>query len=126
MRLSVKVDGKTYLVEVEATELEAPRPAPSAASPARPAPPPRLPAVAAPAGPAVADEHKVCRSPITGVVVRTGAEPGQSFQVGDVLLVLEAMKMETNITAPVAARIARVNVKVGDPVKTGQVLVEFE
>ena len=126
MRLSVKVDGRTYEVEVEATEPEAPRPAPGVASPARPAPPPRLPAVAAPAGPAVADEGKVCRSPITGLVVRTGAEPGQSFQVGDVLLVLEAMKMETNITAPVAARIARVNVRVGDAVKTGQVLVEFE
>jgi methylmalonyl-CoA carboxyltransferase small subunit len=48
------------------------------------------------------------------------------MQVGDVLLVLEAMKMETNITAPLDAKVASVNAKVGDAVKTGQVLVEFE
>ncbi|MFL5274186.1 MAG: biotin/lipoyl-containing protein [Anaeromyxobacteraceae bacterium] len=126
MRLQVKVDGRTYDVEVEATEAEAPRPAHLAVAHARPQPPAAFPPAAAPAATPVADELKVCRSPMTGMVVRAAAQPGQAMQVGDLLLVLEAMKMETNITAPVAARIARVNVKAGDAVKTGQVLVEFE
>ena len=51
------------------------------------------------------NEDKVCRSPISGIVIRVAAQVGQSLQTGDVLLVLEAMKMETNITAPVPARL---------------------
>jgi methylmalonyl-CoA carboxyltransferase small subunit len=54
------------------------------------------------------------------------AHPGQQIQVGDGVLVLEAMKMETDITAPVAGKVSKVNVQVGDSVKGGQVLVEFE
>jgi methylmalonyl-CoA carboxyltransferase small subunit len=73
----------------------------------------------------VADEARVCRSPISGVVRRVSAQVGQAIQANDVLLVLEAMKMETVITSPVAGKIARVNVNVGDPVVGGQVLVEF-
>jgi methylmalonyl-CoA carboxyltransferase small subunit len=74
----------------------------------------------------VADESKVCRSPIAGVVRRVSAQVGQAIQANDVLLVLEAMKMETVITSPVAGKVARVNTAVGDAVQSGQVLVEFE
>jgi methylmalonyl-CoA carboxyltransferase small subunit len=74
----------------------------------------------------VADEAKVCRSPFAGTVSKISAQPGQSIQVNDVLLVLEAMKMETVITAPIAGKVAKVNVNVGDAVQQGQVLVEFE
>lgn len=127
MKLKIAVDGKSYEVDVEVSEPE----------PTRPAPVPqigqvRMPAAAVVAPPApsagapVADEGKVCRSPISGTVVRVAAQGGQAMQVGDILLVLEAMKMETNITAPLAAKVARVNANVGDAVKTGQVLVEFE
>jgi methylmalonyl-CoA carboxyltransferase small subunit len=59
-------------------------------------------------------------------VVRVAAQPGQSIQTGDILLVLEAMKMETNITAPVAGKIAAIKVNPGDSVQSGMVLVEFE
>ena len=45
--------------------------------------------------------------------------PGQTIQVNDVLLVLEAMKMETVITAPIAGKVAKVNVNVGDAVQQG-------
>ena len=54
------------------------------------------------------------------------AEEGQSLQVGDELLVLEAMKMETQVTASEAGKVASVKVKAGDSVQAGQVLVEFE
>jgi biotin carboxyl carrier protein len=94
--------------------------------------PVRVPAVhaAAPprpstAGEAVADETKVCRSPIAGTVIRVLARPGLAVQPGDVLLVLEAMKMETNITAPVAATVAALKAAPGEAVRSGQVVVEF-
>jgi methylmalonyl-CoA carboxyltransferase small subunit len=59
-------------------------------------------------------------------VASVTAQPGQTLQVGDVLLVLEAMKMETQVTAHVAGKVAAINVKAGDSVQSGQILVEFE
>ncbi len=127
MKLKITIDDHTYEVEVEAAEPESPAAPPPRGYAVEPAPV-RMPAAAPPrpvdAGPQV-NEDKVARSPITGTVVRVLAQPGQSIQVGDVLLVLEAMKMETNITAPVDAKVAEVNVAVGDAVRAGQVLVEF-
>jgi multidrug efflux pump subunit AcrA (membrane-fusion protein) len=72
------------------------------------------------------NEEKLCRSPVSGIVVRVVAQVGQSLQTGDILLVLEAMKMETNITAPWAGRIAAIGVNQGDGVQAGQVVVEYE
>jgi len=72
------------------------------------------------------NEDKVCRSPISGIVVKVSAQEGQAIQTGDTILVLEAMKMETNITAPVAGKISKINVNPGDSVQAGLVLVEFE
>jgi methylmalonyl-CoA carboxyltransferase small subunit len=60
------------------------------------------------------------------VVVRLVAQKGQTIQSGDLLLVLEAMKMETNITSPIAGKVSKVNVQPGDAVQVGQVVVEFE
>jgi methylmalonyl-CoA carboxyltransferase small subunit len=60
------------------------------------------------------------------VVVKVAVQPGQTLQIGDVLVILEAMKMETNITAPVEGKIAAVKVKQGDSVQAGQIVVEFE
>ena len=71
-------------------------------------------------------EDKVCRSPVAGIVVRVNAQLGQQIQANDPLLVLEAMKMETNITSPVAGKVKAINANVGDGVQVGQVLVEFE
>jgi biotin carboxyl carrier protein len=53
-------------------------------------------------------------------------QPGLAVQANDVLLVLEAMKMETTITAHHAGRVKSVNVEAGNPVKLHQVLVEME
>ncbi len=130
MKLKITVDGKVYEVEVEVAEPEPPAPgyvAPAAQTRV-PAPVPgNAPPVKPAAAPApVADESKVCRSPISGVVVRVSAQVGQSIQANDPLLVLEAMKMETVITSPVGGKVARVTVNAGDAVQSGQVLVEFE
>lgn len=131
MKLKLTVDGKSYEVDVEVSEPEPPHPGyvppaaqlrgPLASSGSGPAT-----AEGKPAGAAPVDESKVCRSPISGVVVRVSAQVGQSIQANDVLMVLEAMKMETAITSPVAGRIGKVNAKAGDPVQGGQVLVELE
>jgi methylmalonyl-CoA carboxyltransferase small subunit len=134
VELRITVDGKAYEVDVEVAAPEHPIYGVGGyfpMSPARvPAPAPAvaaLPPLAAgeTAGAAI-DEEKVCRSPISGIVVRIAAQPGQQIQVGDGVLVLEAMKMETDITAPVAGTVNTINVGVGDSVKGGQVLVEFE
>lgn len=128
MKLNIAIDGKTYEVEVEAVE-------PTAPSPVVRGIPVGSAAVRVPAAPAPApaagdnkpvDEAKVCRSPVSGIVIRVAAQVGQSLQTGDVMLVLEAMKMETNITAPNPGKIAAIPVKEGDGVQSGQVVVEFE
>lgn len=128
MKLNITVDGKTYEVDVEVSEPEHMAPVPvGPVGQVRLSPTvPVAPAVSNGASTPVADESKVCRSPINGTVVRVVAEPGQKVEVGDVLLVLEAMKMQTEITAPVAATVAKIDANVGDPVRSGHLLVEFE
>ena len=128
MKLNITIDGKTYEVEVEAAEPEAPAGQNFSGVNIGSAPlrvPASAPAAPAPVGPAV-NEDKVCRSPVSGIVVRITAQVGQTLQPGDILLVLEAMKMETNITAPSAGKIAAIRVNQGDGVQAGQVVVEFE
>ncbi len=126
MKLHITVDGKLYEVDVEASEPEPQQPVYLPPTPTRiGAAPVVAPPPAAGAAP-VANEDKICRSPIAGTVTRVLAQPGQNIQPGDVLLVLEAMKMETNITAPIAGKIASLPVKPGDAVQGGQVLVAFE
>ena len=130
MKLKITLDGKAYEVDVDVVEDDRGPAGPVSyyqsaptAVPSAPAPPP--PAGGAPM-PGGADEAKVCRSPIAGVVVKVNAQVGQSIQVNDPILVLEAMKMETNITAPAPGKIKAINANVGDAVQNGQVLVEFE
>ena len=130
MKLKLTVDGKLYEVEVEVDESEQPRPsyippAGQASASAAAATSPEAVGKASSGGETVADESKVCRSPISGVVVSVSAQVGQSIQANDVLMVLEAMKMETEITSPLDGKIAKVNAEVGDSVQGGKVLVEF-
>ncbi len=133
MKLTIAIDGKTYEVDVDVPEEELGPRYPAYIPPSRPTPtvvPSAATTTAAPVksggGVAIADEAKVCRSPIAGVVIRLNAQEGQQLQPNDLLLVLEAMKMETNVTAPVAGKVKTINVHPGDAVQKDQVLVEFE
>ncbi len=126
MKLRITVNEKTYEVDVEASEPEPQLPSYLPPTPTRLAAPVMAPPAPVSGGAPVANEEKVCRSPIAGTVTRVLAQPGQSIQTGDVLLVLEAMKMETNITAPIAGKVAKLAVNAGDAVQGGQILVEFE
>jgi len=130
VKLNVKIDGKLYEVDVEAVEPESSVPQTHFFVTGRPAARAAAHAVSAPAAasPAAttADEGKVCRSPVSGIVIKIAAKTDQSLQSGETIMVLEAMKMETNITAPGAVKIAKLLVKEGDSVQSGQALVEFE
>ena len=135
MKLNITVDGKNYEVDVEVQEEDhgrslggyiPPHPA------TNPAVVPAIPVAQAPTngsarGPADGvNEDKVCRSPIAGIVIKINAQIGQQLQANDLLLVLEAMKMETNVTAPVSGKVKDIFVRPGDGVTVNQVLVEFE
>jgi methylmalonyl-CoA carboxyltransferase 1.3S subunit len=133
LKLRISIDGKNYEVDVEVAEDERgqsgragiPYYAPSRAA-AAPVPVAPAPAAAgAPAG-ASASDDKVCRSPLAGIVVAVNTHPGQQIQANDPLFVLEAMKMETNVTSPITGTVKAVNAKPGEAVQAGQVLVEFE
>lgn len=71
-------------------------------------------------------EEKLCRSPLAGIVARVNIAAGEQVQPGEVMLVVEAMKMETNISASAALKTKSVKVKPGDVVKPDQILLEFE
>ena len=128
MKYKVTLNGRTYEVEVEAgkamllDEYEAvvPTAAPVAAPAAAPAPvaaPAAAPAAAAPvAGDAVT-------APMPGNILKVNVTPGQAVKEGDVLVVLEAMKMENEILAPKACTVKQVLVSKGSTVDTGATLV---
>ncbi len=133
MKLKISVDGKVYEVEVEVPEEEGARPLGGYVPPYAPgstvtfaAPTHVAPAAPKLNGEAHENEDKVCRSPIAGIVIKVNIQDGQQIQANDLMMVLEAMKMETNVTAPVAGKVKKINVNPGDGVQHGQILVEFE
>ncbi len=132
MKMRIKVEGKSYDVEVEvlaegaATASPAPLPqaVTSSPSPSRPAvlPPPVSSGTSADA----VDAAKVVRAPIIGTVTQVMVNPGDHVAADDIIVIMEAMKMETKVATAIAAKVKTVCVKAGDAVKSGQVLVEFE
>ncbi len=132
MKLRITVEGVAYEVEVEVLEdggtITAPPPiamhhAPAAAkSTARSAKTAAPPAVRSAGAPG----EKNCKAPIAGTIVQLKVKPGDAVAINQVLVVMEAMKMETNIACPVAGKVKNVVVKTGQAVKAGEVLVEFE
>jgi methylmalonyl-CoA carboxyltransferase small subunit len=131
LKLRIGIDGKTYELDVEVIEEDqAPRPrgyiSPYSTPPTTMPSVPSAPSPVSAAEEGAVEEGKVCRSPVAGVVIRINAQIGQQLQPNDVIMVLEAMKMETNVTAPVAGKVKTIKVAQGDGVKAHQVLVEFE
>ena len=126
MKLKVTVDGKVYEVDVEvAPDPPAVLPTFLVQSASASLPAGTVPGAAPASGEEAADEQKVCRSPVSGIMVKSNVRPGQVIQAGDLLFVLEAMKMETEITAPIGGKVAEVKVDVGDSVKSGQMVLTW-
>ncbi len=132
-RFSVTVKGNVYDVEVEELGAGAPAVAPApVAVPAPAAAPKSAPApVAAPAAAPVAPKAAPIGSagavsvsaPMPGNILKVNVTVGQAVKKGDVICVLEAMKMENDIPAPEDGTIASVNVQKGASVNSGDVLV---
>ena len=127
MKYKVTLNGRTYEVEVEAgkamllDEYEAIAPAPVAAAPAA-APVAAAPA-AAPAAPAVTGAGEAVTAPMPGNILKVNVTVGQAVKEGEVLVVLEAMKMENEILAPKSGTVAQVLVTKGATVDTGATMV---
>ncbi|MGJ6980244.1 biotin/lipoyl-containing protein [Aestuariimicrobium soli] len=117
MKLKVTVNGTEYLVDVEVEEEERTALGPIVIGGGAMSAPVRTTASV----PAAAANAVV--APLAGSVARVMVEQGQQIEAGAVLLVLEAMKMETEITAPAAGTVDAVLVKAGDAVQGGQALV---
>ena len=138
MKYKVTLNKRVYEVEVEEGsamlvdeyELAAPAaPAPVAAAPAAPAAPAPVAAAPAAAAPAAAPAAAglaagtVVEAPMPGNVLKINVAQGQTVKEGDVLLVLEAMKMENEITATKSGTVAQIVTAKGAVVETGSPLV---
>ena len=121
MKLQITIDGRAYEVDVEVLEDEEDAASGHSLRPAAHATDP------------LAQGHteawdragKICRSPVMGLAIKVNVEPGQAVDAGELMLVMEAMKMETNVTAQRAGIVKSVHIKPGDPVKVNQLLLEM-
>ncbi len=119
------VNGKTYEVGVEKAKSSGAVPVASvpAAAPAPAAAPVPTATPAPVAAPAPVGDGNAVPSPMPGNVFKVECTVGQSVNAGDVLLVLEAMKMEIEVSAPSAGTVKSIAVSVGAAVNTGDILV---
>ena len=113
MNYNVTLNGKVYSVTVEKTGAAPPVAAPPVAAPA-PAPAP-----APAAGPASGEK---VTAPMPGTILSVNVSNGAAVKKGDVLFILEAMKMENEIMAPCDGTVGGVNVTKGTSVESGMLL----
>ena len=124
MKYKVTLNGKTYEVEVEKgkaillDEYEALAPAPAAA-----AAPAAAPVAAAPAAPVNLAAGETVAAPMPGNILRIDVNQGDVVKSGQVLVILEAMKMENEIVAPKDGTVAQIVTSKGAVVDTGSPLV---
>lgn len=101
----VNVNGSLYEIEIEEISAPATMSAPTPAAP-------KAPAAPAPAG------GTQIKAPMPGTILDVRVQAGQSVKKGDILFILEAMKMENEIMAPCDGKITGVSVRKGDSVET--------
>ena len=135
MNYVVTVNGEKYEVEVErvggGSSSLSRRPPERVSRPVQAAPAAQpvaapQPVAPAPAAPAASGSAGSVVSPMPGTVLDVKVKEGDAVSVGQVVVILEAMKMETEIVSEVAGSVAAVRVKKGDAVDTDTVLVEVK
>lgn len=118
-RFLIKINGKTYDAEVEvvgtsaSAPVAAPAAAPRAAAPAAAPAPAATPAAGGPAN---------VTSPLPGTVLRLCKNTGDTVAAGEVVMIVESMKMENEVVAPEGGRIASIAVAAGSAINTGDLL----
>jgi biotin carboxyl carrier protein len=126
---NVFVDGEYYQVEVEehgkirqvSAPVKVPAPQPAAAKTAAPAQQKQAPQPVA-----IAEGETAVVAPMPGLIIEYKVKEGDQVKAGDVLLILEAMKMQNNITAPVAGIVKKINGTPGTSVPKDSVLCILE
>ncbi len=116
MKLRITLEGVKYDVEVEIL----PEAADSEAAPVEAEAPRDL--VLPPPPPDIRPEDRICRSPIAGLVIEVAVQPGRQVRKDDPIAILEAMKMQVPIGAPLDGTVQDIQVAEGDAVLPGQVL----
>ncbi len=116
-KFNITVNGVAYEVEVEEVASGAAAPAPVAAAPKAA---PAAPKAAAPKAPVAAGTQ--VKAPMPGTILDVKVSQGAAVKKGDILCILEAMKMENEILAPQDGTVAQVNVAKGASVNSGDVL----
>ena len=119
----VNVNGIPFEVEMQQPINAAKHPTivkPKVAAPVQPAPAPKPQAAAPAAAPAAGNALK---APLPGTITSINVKVGDTVAVGDVVIVLEAMKMQNNIEAEYAGTVTAINVTPGDSVMEGSVLL---
>lgn len=128
MKYKVTLNGKTYEVEVEhgkavlLDEYEALAPAPAAPA-AAPSAPAAVAAAPAPVAPVNLAAGETVTSPMPGNIIRVDVNQGDTVKAGQILIILEAMKMENEIVAPKDGTVVQVVTSKGSVVDTGAPLV---
>lgn len=115
-KYNVTVNGTAYEITLEAVDAKDIKAPAASSAPVAPAPAP----APAPAAPSAGGE--TVASPMPGTILSVNVSNGAQVKKGDVLMVLEAMKMENEIMSPCDGTIASVNVAAGTAVETGAVL----
>nr|VFJ54859.1 MAG: methylmalonyl-CoA carboxyltransferase 1.3S subunit [Candidatus Kentron sp. DK]VFJ59682.1 MAG: methylmalonyl-CoA carboxyltransferase 1.3S subunit [Candidatus Kentron sp. DK] len=131
MKLKITLEGVTYELDVEfVDEGEAPPPSgasgPAPKAPSAPAASSAPKPAAKPASTAAASGDKTIACPLSGTVWKVLVKVGDVVEANQDLLILEAMKMETNVVSTMAGTVKNVAVAEGDAVSQGQLLIEFE
>ncbi len=133
MKYNVTLNGKIYEVDVTESDaivtgvsqvpfvVAAPAAAPVAAPAAAPAPVAEAPAAPAAPAPVSADGTQV-KAPMPGTILAVKKNVGDAVKAGDVIVVLEAMKMENDIVAPCDGTVKSINAPKGTTVNTDDVL----
>ena len=121
-RFLIKINGKTYDAEVEVIGASAAAPAVAPAPAAAPKAAAPAPASAAPAAAPKAGGPANVTSPLPGTVLRLVKNAGDTVAAGEVVMIVESMKMENEVVAPEAGRIASLAVAAGSAINTGDLL----
>ncbi len=128
MKYIVTINGKNYEVEVEKGQANIVKTTQAAVVPVQEVVPVSAAPVtpAAPAAQANTVAGEPLKSPLPGTILAVNVQPGASVKKGDVLFILEAMKMETEIKAPRDGVVSQIIVAKGASVSTGDILLALQ